>query len=198
APPNYSVQINNSAGGFGADPNIVENTSLHSLTAPLLNQEVYAPFYSTPEAAVAMACSLPSHEVYFPAGLYTITTGMLACSGLHLRCAASYPGATNGALFQAAPGAAVWMLKNPGSDLQVTVGAGNIQGTEVDDCAWDMSIDPQALGAWQIKGWSNSNWRGNFFYSNANPNPVITRDGGNYAWNYGDYDNTFIGNGLFD
>lgn len=178
-------------------------TSLQSLQGPITtpsnNQEIYAPFYATPALAVAAACAASSKEVYFPAGIYPMTTGMQACSGLHIRCAASSLVAANsGAVFQLQSGAAIWGLYNPNANAQVTPGAGAINGMYVDDCSFDISLDSAALGAIQQKGIDSSSFRGNSFFSNHNPNPVVTMDGGNFAYNSGDYDNTWVGNNFYD
>jgi hypothetical protein len=162
-------------------------------------QEIYAPYYATPELAVAAACAAPSKEIYFPAGIYPVTTGMQACRGLHMRCAApDLNGTSTGTVFQLQSGEAIWGFYNPNAAAQLTAGAGAIFDLSVDDCGFDITLDSAALGAMQIKGIGSSHFRGNTFNSNGNPNPVVTLDGGNWAYNYGDYDNDWVGNNFFD
>lgn len=169
------------------------------ITTPSINQELYGPNYNTPELAVAAACSSTSKEVYFPAGVYHVTSGMQACSGLHIRCAApSFKAQSTGVVFQLQSGLAIWGLYNPNANAQVTAGAGSITDLEVDGCGFDLTQDSAALGAMQIKGIGQSHFYYNTFFTNNNANPVITLDGGNYAYNYGDYDNVWVGNNGFD
>lgn len=178
--------------------NFAVNTTTGSVTSPKVNQEINGALYSTPELAVAAACSATSKEVYFPAGLYTVTTGMQACSGLHLRCAAPslIGNSSTGTVFRLQSGEAVWGLSNPNSDV-LSSGQG-INSIAVDDCGFDVSQDSAALGAIRQKGIISSKFIGNTFYSNGNPNPVVTMDGGNFTNNSGDYDNTWVGNNFYD
>jgi len=148
--------------------------------------------FASPEAAVTAACA-GSHAVYFPAGVYS-TTGLAVCSGLKIRCSSSDLLGAQGVTFQVT--GANWGLFNPNASL--TSGTNSVRNLSVTDCNFDISANPSALGAWTTKGISWSSFVGNSITTNNNPNPAITEDGGNYAFNSGDYDNTFIGTNIYN
>jgi hypothetical protein len=197
AAPAFAVQLANSTvTGFQADPNITINPTTHNLNAYSLQNEFNASLFSSPSDAVTQACSTSQKAIYFPAGVYT--TGVpLACSGLHIRCAAASDrsASTGGTIFRIT--GANWGLYNPNAD--VTSPGQSIQGVTVDNCTWDISTDPaNVLGAWRIKGILFSHFNNNQIVTSNNANPAITMDGGNFVNNAGDYDNVFVGNNLWD
>lgn len=167
-------------------------TSSEPVITPSINKEIYAPNYANPAAAVAAACATTSREVYFPGGVYPMSSGMQACTGLHLRCASPIPGtATPGAVLQASSGFAGYMFYNAGG-----TGGSQVQGVSVDDCTFDTTHDTTSLlAAIDINGINWSKFSGNTFISDGNTNPIIIMDGANPN---GDYDNDWFGNRLTD
>jgi hypothetical protein len=154
--------------------------------------------YATPEAAVAEACAT-SQAVYFPAGTYTLTTGILGCTGLRLRCASSDVFGNTGTIFQLQPGAAIWGFSNPNADSTSGTPNANVnQGMYIDNCKFDISQDSAALGAMRIKGMRFNKFSHISVFSNLNPVPSITFDGSNSGHNDGDYDNFWDGLNLWE
>jgi hypothetical protein len=154
--------------------------------------ELNGSLYASPEAAVTAACA-GSHAVYFPAGTYA-TTGLPVCSGLRIRCSSGDLLGAHGVSFQVT--GANWGLYNP--NASVTSGSNAVRNLSMTDCNFDISANPSALGAWTTKGISWSSFIGNSITTNNNPNPAITEDGGNWQFNSGDYDNTFVATNMYN
>ena len=195
-PPSFSVQAANSpATGFVSDPSIKINTATHNLAALSLQDELNGALFASPEAAAAAACAA-GKAVYFPAGTYA-TNGIPVCSNLHIRCASSDITTAQGTIFNV--NGANWGLYNPNADAVSGGPAANqVRNVRVEGCGFNIANNPSALGGWRIKGILWSYFEGNTIYTNNNSGPAIAEDGGNYQQNGGDYDNTFVGNNLYD
>lgn len=159
--------------------------------------------YANAAAAIAAACSSPSPAIHFPTGTYVLnaTTGGLAvCSGLHIRCdTKSIVAGSSATVFRLAAGAAIWGLYNPQADKTTgTLATNGVTDLQVDGCTFDISQDPQALGALRIKGIGSFQFRGTDVVSNNNQNPGITLDGANYSKNNGDYNGEFYSLNMLD
>lgn len=160
--------------------------------------EIVGSQFSTPEQAVATACS-SSQAVYFPAGIYSITTGLKGCTGLRIRCAASDVFGNTGTIFQLQNGAAIWGFSNPNADSTSGSPNSNVnQGMKIDNCKFDISQDSAALGAIRVKGMRFNMFDHISVFTSNNPNPAITFDGANSGFNDGNYDNTWNGLNIWE
>jgi len=162
-----------------------------------LQGELNGALFASPEAAVTAACAA-GKAVYFPSGTYVVTTGMQACSSLKIRGVA--PNVVAGAsstVFQAASGATIWMFSSPTADCTgagapiaacSASGPANAQNNvSIENVTFDMSLDPQALGAIRHKGMGWAHYSNVSIYTDNNPNPAMTLDGGNFTLNNGNY-----------
>jgi hypothetical protein len=173
----------------GADP---------SGTNFVSTNELIGNTFATPTDAISLACQSPSiyKAVFFPVGTYSaIPAGKnivvpLMCSGLHIRCASP-----TGTVFSTT--GANYLMKNPNSEA-VSPGGG-VDNITVENCGFDMTADPtNILGGIDIKGVQWSYFAGNHINANNNTAAAILEDGANFTNNNGDYNNTFIGNTIYD
>jgi hypothetical protein len=199
---NGQLQYNNS-GLLGGTTGVTYDGSgglsaTGAITANSMQGELNAQTFATPEAAVIAACA-GNKAVYFPNGTYNVSTGFGVCNSLHMRCATRAFGSPYaGAVFKIT--GKIWGLANPNADnTSVGGGVNGVHGLTVENCSWDVSTDPtNVLGAWRIKGISQSTFISNIIISSSNTNPAITEDGSNFNFVGGDYDNDFVSTTLYD
>lgn len=195
--------VSGGGGGGGGSPSIagtIQGANAVATGFISSNEIVGTPAagFATPEAAVAEACAT-SQAVYFPAGFYPVTTGILGCSGLRIRCASTDIFGATGTQFILQPGAAIWGFSNPNADSTSGTPNANVnEGMYIDNCKFDITQDSAALGAMRIKGMRFNKFSHISIFTNLNPNPAITFDGSNSGHNDGNYDNVWDGLNIWE